>query len=174
MDHLIAQPSTAAPALLRVEHIHQKSAHPIVLKILKRFLSRSFLVMIYLPRVSLRCRQRQLWAESYPITGKVPDDHFMIGGSPAPPYCPIRRLASCSNGCSVCGLISRCLFRFEVFFCGPPCFPLLFPFGIQSPPVDFDLAIWQSFSRLIDDPNGTRLRTIIALFLVPLNSGANF
>src|SRR5688572_19724166 len=62
---------------------------------------------------------------------------FIIGGSPAPPNCPMRRLESCSKGCSVCGLISRCLLRFDVFFWEPACLPLFFAFGIESPLYNF-------------------------------------
>jgi len=42
----------------------------------------------------------------------------MIGGSPAPPKGPMRRLVSCSNGWFVCGLTLRFRLRFEPFLLG--------------------------------------------------------
>jgi hypothetical protein len=40
-------------------------------------------------------RTRKIW-----VVNSLSCDHFMIGGSPVPPYCPMRRLESCSTGCS--------------------------------------------------------------------------
>jgi hypothetical protein len=102
-------------------------------------------------------------------------DYFMIGGSPVPPNCPMRRFESCSNGCSVCEPMFRCLLRLEVFF-GPACLPLFFALVIRSLP--FCLLTGSSrmpatSTGLIDNPYRTGLRAIVALFLVPLHARAD-
>jgi hypothetical protein len=63
---------------------------------------------------------------------------FMIGGSPAPPYCPRRRFESCSDGCCVCDELTSRLLRLEVF-----CFSLarlfvFLVFAIHPPIIYYD------------------------------------
>ena len=61
----------------------------------------------------------------------------MSGGSPAPPYCPIRRLESCSKGWLVCpGTMSCFRRRLDGLFFGRPCLVFLL-FAIQTSVIFF-------------------------------------
>ena len=95
----------------------------------------------------------------------------MIGGSPAPPNCPMRRLESCSNGWLVCELISGFRLRLEVFFFGLVCLFLFLFIAIKSP--EFLDSNGQPLARLVDNPHRTSLRAIVALLLVPLYAGTD-
>jgi len=70
--------------------------------------------------------------------------------------------------------MSRCLLRLEVFFFGPAGPPLFLAFAIKPP--DFLIASEQlkhDYPGLIDNPDRSGLRTIVALFFVPLYPGAD-
>src|SRR5688500_15915393 len=63
----------------------------------------------------------------------------MSGGSPAPPYCPMRRFASCSKGSFVCGLILRLLRRLVVVFFFGRLRLVAFFFAIKPPNLALNL-----------------------------------